>query len=67
MPARIRVLLIFAYIVYLLVLVGALLVIFGQLMPLATSSFVNSYADWRTNGGPAGIIIFLIIVLSTPQ
>jgi signal transduction histidine kinase len=67
MPARIRVLLIFAYIVYLLVLVGALLVIFGQLMPLATSSFVNSYADWRTNGGPAGIIIFLIVIIQQAE
>jgi signal transduction histidine kinase len=57
----------FAYVVYLVVLVGALLVIFGQLMPLATSSFVNSYADWRTNGGPAGIIIFLIVIIQQAE
>ena len=67
MPKRIKVLLIFSYVVYLSVLVGAMLVIFGQLMPLATSSFVNSYADWRTNGGPAGIIIFLIVIIQQAE
>jgi signal transduction histidine kinase len=67
MPKRIKVLLIFSYVVYMIVLVGALLVIFGQLMPLATSNFVNSYADWRTNGGPAGIIIFLIVIIQQAE
>lgn len=67
MPKRIKVLLIFSYVVYMTVLVGALLVIFGQLMPLATSNFVNSYADWRTNGGPAGIIIFLIVIIQQAE
>lgn len=67
MPKRIKVLLIFSYLVYMTVLVAALLVIFGQLMPLATSNFVNSYADWRTNGGPAGIIIFLIVIIQQAE
>lgn len=67
LPRRIKMLLIFSYLVYMTVLVGALLVIFGQLMPLATSNFVNSFADWRTNGGPAGIIIFLIIIIQQAE
>ena len=66
-PRRIRQLLIFAYVVYLVVLVGAMLVIFGHLMPLATSNFVNSFADWRVNGGPAGIIIFLIVIIQQAE
>jgi len=67
MMMRIKLLLIFAYLVYMVVLIGALLVIFGQLMPVATSNFVNSYADWRTNGGPAGIIIFLIVIIQQAE
>lgn len=67
MTNRIKLLLLFAYLVYLVVLVGALLVIFGQLMPVATSNFVNSFADWRTNGGPAGIIIFLIVIIQQAE
>lgn len=67
MPKSIRALLLFAYVVYFVVLAGALLVIFGQLMPLATSNFINSYADWRTNGGPAGVIIFLIVIIQQAE
>jgi len=67
MPRKIRILLVMAYLVYMVVLVGAVLVIFGQLMPLATANFVNSFADWRTNGGPAGIIIFLIVIIQQAE
>jgi signal transduction histidine kinase len=66
-PPKIRNLLILAYLVYLFVLVGAILVIFGQLMPVATANFVNSFADWRTNGGPAGVIIFLIVIIQQAE
>ena len=64
---KIRNLLILAYAVYFVVLVGALLVIFGQLMPVATLYLVNSFADWRINGGPAGIIIFLIVIIQQSE
>ena len=67
MTFRIKLLLMFAYLVYMVVLIGALLVIFGQLMPVATANLVNSYTDWRTNGGPAGIIIFLIVIIQQAE
>ncbi len=66
-PSKIRILLIVAYLLYFFILVSALLVIFGQLMPLATANFINSFADWRTNGGPAGIIIFLIVIIQQAE
>ena len=60
---KIRVLLSIGYVTYTLIFSMALLVIFGRSMPFDSVLLVSNFADWRLNGGPAGVIIFLIVIL----
>ena len=60
---KIRGLLAFGYAIYVFIFLIALLVIFAKWIPPGSGVLVNNFADWRLNGGPAGVVIFLIIVI----
>jgi signal transduction histidine kinase len=42
-------------------------VIFAKWIPPGSGVLVNNFADWRLNGGPAGVVIFLIIVIQQAE
>ena len=64
---RIRGLLTLGYAIYVFIFLIALLVIFAKWIPPGSGVLVNNFADWRLNGGPAGVVIFLIIVIQQAE
>jgi len=64
---KIRGLLAFGYAIYVFIFLIALLVIFAKWIPPGSGVLVNNFADWRLNGGPAGVVIFLIIVIQQAE
>lgn len=64
---KVRALLGVSYCAYFLVFVNALLNLFPDLLPARPLSSINSFADWRINGGPAGLVVFLFVIIHNAE
>lgn len=60
---KIRILLGVGYAMFTLVFWNALVNLFPDILPVKPLSSVNSFGDWRINGGPAGLIFFLFVII----
>lgn len=60
---KIRILLGVSYAIYVVVFLSALVNLFPNLLPFHPLSSVNSFTDWRTSGGPAGLVVFLFVII----
>lgn len=59
---KVRILLGVSYSIYVVVFISAMLNLFPDLFPARPFSNINSFSDWRTNGGPAGLVVFLFVI-----
>lgn len=64
---KIRTLLGLSYGVYVLVFINALMNLFPDLFPGKPVSSINSFSDWRTSGGPAGLVVFLFAIIHNAE
>lgn len=64
---KIRALLGVSYAIYGLVFFGALWNLFPGFFPGRPVSSINSFSDWRTNGGPAGLVVFLFVIIHNAE
>ena len=63
MSTKIRILLGVGYAMFTLVFWNALVNLFPDLLPVRPLSSINSFGDWRINGGPAGLVFFLFVII----
>lgn len=64
---KIRTLLGVSYAIYGLVFFGALWNLFPDFFPGRPVSSISSFSDWRTNGGPAGLVVFLFVIIHNAE
>ena len=64
---KIRTLLGLSYGVYVFVFTNAMMNLFPDLFPGKPVSSINSFSDWRTSGGPAGLVVFLFAIIHNAE
>jgi two-component system, sensor histidine kinase LadS len=67
MSPKIRILLGVSYGVYILVFCNVLLNLFPEMFTARPVSNLNSFSDWRVSGGPAGLVIFLFVIIHNAE
>ena len=56
-----------SYGVYVFVFLNVLINLFPELLPGKPVTSINSFSDWRTSGGPAGLVIFLFAIIHNAE